>query len=237
MKKIIGVIGGNGVAATNKLCELIENKLTLEGAFRDVHHPEIIIYQATQAPSRSMFVEGRGPSYIEDYVNIGKKLKDTGVSVLCMCCNTAHYAIEEIQKRVDIPFINIIEEVALEAKKMKKQKLGLIASDGCVIGKVYEKWFDKIYPEAQIIYPSIDFQKEVTRGICNMKNKNRFLEDNHPDRPQTIFSNLYNHLIEKGAEIVIMGCTDIRVDFNKENTIDSLEILVNKIINLTQNEK
>lgn len=32
---MIGVIGGNGVAATNKLCQLIEEKLTKGGAYRD----------------------------------------------------------------------------------------------------------------------------------------------------------------------------------------------------------
>jgi aspartate racemase len=236
---IVGIIGGNGVAATNKLCELIENRLTREGAFRDVQHPEMVIYQATKAPSRSMFLEGHGPSFIEVYVTIGKKLKEVGTSVLCMCCNTAHYAIDEIQNQVQIPFINIIEEVVTEAKKSTKKKIGIMASDGCLIGKVYEKHFEKIYPEAQLIYPSVDFQKEVTRGICNVKNKSRFLGKNHPDRPQTIFENVCNHLFENGAEMVILGCTDIRVDFEWSNSyiIDSLEVLVNKILNLTENGK
>ena len=68
---MIGVIGGNGVVATNRLCQLIEEKLTELGAYRDAHHPEMIIWQATQAASRSMYLEGRGPSWIEDYIEIG----------------------------------------------------------------------------------------------------------------------------------------------------------------------
>ena len=75
---MIGVIGGNGVAASNKLCQLVEEGLTRNGAFRDAHHPEMIIWQATQAPSRSMYLEGRGPSWIEDYVEIGKMMKACG---------------------------------------------------------------------------------------------------------------------------------------------------------------
>lgn len=47
---MIGIIGGNGVAATNKLLQLIEEKITKNGAFRDCHHPEMIAWQATQAP-------------------------------------------------------------------------------------------------------------------------------------------------------------------------------------------
>ena len=40
---MIGVIGGNGVAATNKLSQIIEERLTQGGAFRDAHHPEMLI--------------------------------------------------------------------------------------------------------------------------------------------------------------------------------------------------
>ena len=75
---MIGVIGGNGVAATNKLLQLIEEKYTRNGAFRDCHHPEMIIWQATQAPSRSMYLEGRGESFLEDYIRIGKGMKSCG---------------------------------------------------------------------------------------------------------------------------------------------------------------
>jgi aspartate racemase len=111
MMKKIGIIGGAGVAATNKLNELIEIELTKKGAFRDCHHPEIIIYQATQVPSRSMYLEGKGKSFIDDYIDIAKKLKRLGAEKLCMCCNTAHYAIDEIEERSNIPFINLTEEV------------------------------------------------------------------------------------------------------------------------------
>jgi aspartate racemase len=54
------------------------------------------------------------------------------------------------------------------------------------------------------------------------------------ERPQRIFEDVYQHLMDKGSEIVIMGCTDIRVDYksNHTNVVDSLEVLANKIVNL-----
>ncbi|KAA6320477.1 Aspartate racemase [termite gut metagenome] len=226
---MIGVIGGGGVAATNKLCELLEIRLTKNGSYRDAHHPEMLIYQATKVPSRSLYLERRGDSFIDDYIVVGKKLKAIVATILCMCCNTAHYAIIQIEQHVDLPFINIIEEVLFAVKDTRATNIGLIASDGCLKGKVYEKYFESILPTAHIIYPNKYFQQEVTIGICGIKNTFRFLEKDHPNRPQNIFLNVYKHLIDNGAEIVVIGCTDIRVDFHHENTIDSLEILVNKI--------
>jgi aspartate racemase len=233
---MIGIIGGNGVAATNKLCAMIETTLTHGGAVRDAHHPQMLVWQATQAPSRSMYLEGKGASFVDDYVNIAQKMKAAGASSICMCCNTAHYAIEEIQRRSHIPFLNMVEEVVLTIKNCGAQHVGLMASDGCRMGRVYERYFEMRCPHARIVYPSDEMQKEITRGICNIKNKNRFLPDNHADRPKNIFRKAYNHLTENGVDIVILGCTDISVDFHAPSggggrIVDSLNILKEMIIN------
>jgi len=235
-KKIIGVIGGAGVAATNKLNCLIEEFLTVNGAYRDFHHPEIISYQAVNVPSRSMFLEGKGESFVPGYIQVGNKLKSVGADILCMSCNTAHYAIEELQREIGLPIINMVELTILKvANNYPDAKVGLIASDGCLLGNVYEKYFIKHLPDAKIIYPNQVMQKEVTRGICNIKNSNRFLAEDHPDRPKKIFRNICNYLAESGAEIIVLGCTDIAVDFipsdyNRVIIIDSLTVLANSII-------
>lgn len=226
----IGIIGGAGVAATNKLLELIEIELTKNGAYRDCHHPEMLIYQATQVPSRSLYLEGRGESFIPGYIDIAQKLKNGGATKLCMCCNTAHYAIDTISEQADIPFINIIEEIAIKIKELGIKKIGLIASDGCIKGQVYEKYISRICPDTKIIYPDKEMQNFVTKGICNIKNSHRFDDINSKERPNYIFKQVCNYLYEQGAQKIIIGCTDIRVDYFDENTIDSLETLKNKII-------
>ena len=112
----VGFIGGNGVASTNRLLDLIERKGTQNGAYRDAHHPELVVFYATQSPSRSMYLEGRGPSFVPGYVEIAREMKRLGCHEGCICCNTAHYAIAEIEKASGLPFINVLEEVALKAK-------------------------------------------------------------------------------------------------------------------------
>ena len=227
---IIGIIGGAGVAATNKLNELIELEYTNNGAFRDCQHPEIISWQATKAPSRSMYLEGRGPSYIEDYVDIAKKLKACGADKIAMCCNTAHYAIDEIEQKADVKILNLVKAVVQNVADRNVKSIGLVASDGCLKGKVYEKYFEQICPNIKIIYPDCEYQKLVTKGICNVKNIHRFDSETSEDRPLCIFKNVKKHLLDRGAETVIMGCTDIRVDYHEDSNIDSLEVLKDIIL-------
>lgn len=233
---MIGVIGGNGVAATNRLCALVEEKLTKAGAFRDAHHPEMIIWQATQVPSRSMYLEGRGESFIPGYVDVGRKLKACGCTELCMCCNTAHYALDELQEQIGLPFINLLEEVAKETNQNGAKRIGMMCSDGLRKFKLYDKWFENVNPEMHLIYPDDEMQKLVTKGICNAKNTARF-DPNNDEYPEKLFSNVCDHLISKGVDCIVGGCTDINNVFFPQIyknilVIDSLGVLADSIFNL-----
>lgn len=233
---MIGVIGGNGVAATNRLATLIEEQLVKDGAFRDAHHPEMIFWQATQVPSRSMYLEGRGPSFIDDYVSIGERLKECGCDTLCMCCNTAHYAVEELSKKIGLPFINIIDEVAKVVNEKGYKHAIIMCSDGCRMTSLYEKSFEKLASQTSIIYPTIEEQVLVTKGICNAKNLLRFNNESL-ENPHSIFSNLVQTLIDRYKDLdhvcVVGGCTDINNVYDGKEIpdyIDSLQVLANRII-------
>ena len=223
---MIGVIGGNGVAATNRLLSLIEENFTRNGAFRDAHHPEMLVWQATKAPSRSMYLEGRGESFIEDYVAIAKKMKDCGCDLACMCCNTAHYAVDEIARKSGLPFIHLLKEVATAAKKTGKKRFEIFASDGCVKFHLYDKAFAEVYPQAELVYPSAERQALVTKVICNVKSRARF-SDNSDENP----ASLLNNLIKTALAPVILGCTDLRnaLDDKDKICLDSLEVLADAI--------
>lgn len=231
---MIGVIGGNGVAATNRLCQLIEQKMTEAGAFRDVHHPEMIIWQATQAPSRSMYLEGRGESFIPDYVEVGRKLKECGCTELCMCCNTAHYAIEELQEKIGVPFINLLEEVAKAIEKNGCKRIGMMCTDGLRKIQLYDKFFRKVNPNMQLVYPNDEMQKLVTLGICNAKNIKRDNPESE-EYPEKLYTKVCDWFVDQDVDCIIGGCTDISAVFSPNIWkgivyFDSLKVLADYIV-------
>lgn len=233
---MIGVIGGNGVAATNRLCQLVEIKKTENGAFRDAHHPEMIIWQATQVPSRSMFLEGRGESFIPGYVDVGRKLKACGCTELCMCCNTAHYAIKELEERIGLPFINLLAEVAAECNRRGAKRIGMMCSDGLRKIGLYDQYFTAANAEMKLVYPNEEMQRLVTLGICNAKNTKRN-DPNKEEYPEKLFSKVCDSLVEQGVDCIVGGCTDINAVFwPKEwkgtTYVDSLNVLATKIVEL-----
>ena len=225
----IGIIGGNGVAATNRLCDMIERKVTAAGASRDAHHPEMIVWQATSVPSRSMFLEGRGPDWRPDYIRIAKSLKALGCDMGCMCCNTAHYAVDEIVEKSGLRFINLLEEVAKAVKAIGLEKIVLFCSDGARKFDIYGSVFKRVCPNVKLVYPSESDQALVTKVICGVKTKKRF--DLEP-------RSLLQELVAKAEAPVILGCTDLRVAFTPEDSLpdnivlDSLECLADSIVGI-----
>ena len=232
----IGVIGGNGVAATNRLCDMIERKVTAAGAFRDAHHPEMIIWQATSVPSRSMFLEGRGPDWRPDYIRIAKSLKSLGCDIGCMCCNTAHYAVDRIEAGSGLKFINLLKEVAGRAKATGQKRFEMFCSEGARKFDLYGTVFREVAPELEIVYPSEVRQALVTKVICGVKSTNRFLPACSTESPMAILS----ALVETAVAPVILGCTDLRVAYGGEErleskvAVDSLETLADVIVQLSK---
>jgi len=231
---MIGIIGGNGVAATNRLLQLVENMVVKNGGFRDAHHPEMIAWQATQVPSRSMYLEGRGESFIPGYVDIGQKLKECGCTELCMCCNTAHFAIEELQEKIGLPFINLLAEVADECNKLSVHRIGMMCSDGLKKIRLYDKYFMAANTEIQLIYPDDEMQRLVTLGICNAKNSKRDNPDSD-EYPAKLYTKVCDWFVEQGVDCIVGGCTDISAVFSpirwKElRYVDSLIVLAESII-------
>lgn len=224
----IGVIGGNGVAATNRLCEMVERKVTAAGAFRDAHHPEMVVMYATQAPSRSMFLEGRGSDWRPDYIAAAKTLKALGCDYGCMCCNTAHYAINEVAGESGLEFISLVDEVASKAKALGYGRYELFCTDGARKFDIYGKVFKRVCPNVEVVYPSAERQAKVTEVICAVKTAKRFDGDGVPQI-------MLDRIVAESANPVILGCTDLRVAYKVNDdlpsgvAIDSLECLADAI--------
>lgn len=235
--RTIGIIGGAGVAASAELVQRIEQKITAQGAFRDSQHPELLLYNATQVPSRSMYLEGRGESFIPGYVDAAAKLKNAGASFLAMCCNTAHHARREISEEADVSIINLLAESLASAVSVAPdaRRIGVLCSDGTKNVGLYDKEASSLNMGVEIVYPDPSHQEMVTLGICNIKKGyHRTLPLTDPARPAYLYSAAALNLVEKGVDVIILGCTEIPLDFAGVDCpapcVDTIDVLAETCI-------
>lgn len=198
-EKIIGVIGGMGPEATLDLFyKIIKNT----PAKKDQDHIHLIIDNYPQIPDRTSYILGKGENPLPYILKSARMLEGLGVNAICMPCNTSHFFEEEIRKSVKVPFISIIRSVIDELKEnySNLKKVGLIATKGTLIGKVYEN------PLKNEGFIFLNVQDELEERIMEIiySVKSGIVKENKEK-----LSFVLDEFIKMGAEVIIAGCTEI----------------------------
>lgn len=202
MQKSIGIIGGMGSLATHDLFKKI---IDMTDAKSDQEHIHIYVDCNTNIPDRTKAILEGGKDPVPEMVRSGVRLQSMGADVLVMPCNTAHYFYDKITPFFDIPLLNMLMETAKEIKKRKLRKIGLLASDGTIQSGVYHKALAGI--GIDVVTPSSRKQTSVMDIIYNgIKASNRNINISE-------FYGTMDELFEKGAEVLVLGCTELPVAF------------------------
>jgi len=223
--KTVGIMGGMGPAAT---LDLFYKILKATPAKRDQDHIHIIIDNFPQIPDRTAFLLGKGANPLPYILKSVRTLERANVDVLCMPCNTAHYFVEDIRKATPLPFISIIESTLNEIRSRfeDSKNIGLLATDGTIIGKVYHKVFEA--EGYNIITLSEEKQHEVMRIIYSIK-AGKMEENVQP------FEEIIEHMKFLGSELVILGCTELPILLKYFEpsipVIDATSCLAKEIVN------
>ena len=214
---MIGILGGMGTQAgldfCNKLAMLSRGKI-------DQEYPLFILYNKSNIPGRPESIGvhtsafstlPRNSKNINKYNKVLKSLLDgcqllekSGCKFIVIPCNTAHYWYEDLKKKIKIPIINMPKEVFLHTKKVckKNSKIGLLATEGTLKTKIYEKLFKNEY---KLIKPLDNLQiKSVNKTIKHVKMGNIKLAEKSI-RPAI------DYLIKNNCKKIILGCTELPI--------------------------
>jgi len=199
-EKIIGILGGMGPEAT---IDLFYKIIKFTPAEKDQDHLRIIIDNNPKIPDRTVAILGRGEDPLPALQETARNLEKAGADFIIIPCNTAHYFLSSIQESVKIPILNMIEETAKETQKKipSIKKVGLLASIGTYETEIYHQQFKKF--NIEIIYPEEKDKEEVMKVIYVVK---------AGDLSEEVKKNILKiaqKLIDKGAEAIIAGCTEI----------------------------
>ncbi len=210
-KKIIGILGGMGPATTvsffNDIVKISQHKY---GAEQDTDFPNIYIFNTA--------LEGFNETGFEDMtvvqdqlINDVRKLESWGAEFIVMPCNTVHHFIDELRKSINIPIISIIESTIDVVKKMGYQKVGVISSASTRNLGLYEKKLNE--ENINCIIVNDDEQKLLDNVILSvMKGKQSDIENK-------ILHKIINRLKDAGADVVILGCTELPLAINESESV------------------
>ena len=199
-EKVIGILGGMGPEAT---IDLLYKIIKFTPAEKDQDHLRIIIDNNPKIPDRTAAILGKGEDPLPALQKTAQNLEKAGADFIIIPCNTAHYFLPSIQESVKIPILNMIEETAKETQKKNSsiKKVGLLASIGTYKTEIYHQHFNKY--NIEVISPEEKDKEKVMKVIYAVK---------AGDLSEEVKKNIIQiaqKLIDKGAEAIITGCTEI----------------------------
>ena len=211
MKKTIGILGGMGPEATAYFFELIIRKTKVE---RDQDHIPVIIWSNPEIPARTDAIFKEGPSPAPLLVEGVRRLRKAGADFVVMPCVTAHYFFDEVVAQEKFPFLNILDEAFQWTKKNLPglKKAGLISSTGTLKSRLFHDAFRR--GGIEVAGPEDEEQEQVMEAIIGKKGiKAGYTEG----KPKKIIVDTAHRLIDRGAEAIIAGCTEVPLVLREED--------------------
>jgi aspartate racemase len=196
MKKI-GLVGGISWVSTIDYYKLINEGVN--NKLGGLQFAECLIYSVN-------FGDIQEKSWEQAYeilLNACLSLKKSGIDALVLCANTAHMYADELEKETGLPLIHIGTETAKAITKQKITTIGLLGTKFTMEMDFYKDHLKSfgvnvLIPEKQETrdYMQHVLKEELGRGIINPDSKQNYIK-------------IANELIERGAEGLILGCTEI----------------------------
>jgi aspartate racemase len=207
--KTIGLLGGMSWESTVTYYKLI-NEFVNKHLGR-LHSAKCLLNSVDFEEIEACQAKGEWDKSGEILAEAAYNLEKAGADFIIICTNTMHKVVGQIQSKITIPVLHIAEATAEELAKNNIKKVALLGTKYTMQQDFYqeritEKGIDVIIPDGEdieIINSTI--YHELCRGIKAEKSKKEFLR-------------IMGLLEDRGAEGIILGCTEIGLLVNQEDT-------------------
>lgn len=209
MLKTIGLIGGMSWESSLEYYRIINEttKLKLGG----LHSAKCLMYSVDFEEIKELQHQDKWEELTDIMVTSAERLKSGGADFIVICTNTMHKMASDIENRVGIEVLHIAEATGEEIIQKRIKKVGLLGTKFTMEQDFYKKVLkekfniDVVIPEEnerEIIHNVI--YNELCNGVINETSKEKFIK-------------IINNLALKGAEGVVLGCTEIPLLIKQED--------------------
>lgn len=223
-KKILGVLGGMGPAASARFCEAVTEFTFAE---REQEHMELLLLSTPQIPDRTEYILGRSQhSPLPAMQKAALRLAAAGAEIIAVPCNTAEYFYAELSAVCPVPILRTAAESARFAAMRGVRKLGIMATEGAIKAGIYQK----ALAEHGVAYalPCERTQRQISELIYAQIKKGMPCKSG-------VLEGAARELRAKGCDAAVLGCTELSLamaDDKNEFFIDSLSVLAARAVSL-----
>ncbi len=198
--KTVGLIGGMSWESTIPYYRIINEYV--KDKLGGLHSARIILYSVEFDEIEKCQSSGDWDRSAEILGDAAKKLELAGADFIVICTNTMHKVAPQIREKISVPIIHIADATADELEKAGISKVALLGTRYTMTQDFYKKklidrGFEVLIPdESDVEIVNNIIFNELCVGIVK-------------EESRKIYSSVIDKLRDKGAEAVILGCTEI----------------------------
>ena len=200
MHKRIGILGGVSPESTVAYYQYLTRTYTER--YGDYGYPEILIFSVSFQRYADWSKQDRWDLIAEGLSEAGQKLAAAGADFVIISANTMHLVLDEVRARVPVPVLSLLYALVEAIQARGFRTVGLLGTKFTM-----EKPF---YREAlaqhgiEVLMPDAEDRAYVNRVIYD-----ELVAGQIRDESREGYLRIIHGLHERGAEAVILGCTEI----------------------------
>ena len=198
--KTIGLIGGMSWESSVVYYELINRKVKeILGGF---HSCKNIMLTVDFAEVEKLQHENNWEALDSMMATAAMQLEKAGAEMVILCTNTMHLCSDAITNAISIPFLHIAEATAQEIVKQDITKVALLGTKFTMEKEFYKKIL--IENNIDVFIPTAAERTKIHSIIYGELVHGKIKADS-----REIYKTIIKNLEDRGAEGVILGCTEI----------------------------
>ncbi len=198
---MLGVLGGMGPMAT---VDFLRKLVEATPAEQDADHLPVFAGFFPQIPDRTAAIQDGGESPLPAMLLGAQTLKNAGVELAVMPCNTAHHWYEELAQHSELNFLHIADAVCevLQDRDQDVQTVGILATPGTIQSGFYQTRLKNLGYDCRV--PEGDAAQHIYTGIQAVKAGNL-------EAARNLFMPEVEKLQQENVQVLILGCTELPV--------------------------
>lgn len=228
--KTIGLLGGMSWESTQTYYRLINEgvKARLGG----LHSAKLVLFSVDFAEIEALQHEGDWPATADILSGAAVALQKAGADFLVIGTNTMHKVAPEIEQASQIPLLHIADATAQLLNQDGITRVGLLGTRFTMEQAFYRDRLENAGIE--VITPDEDQRAEVHRVIYEELCRGEIIPES-----RTSYLDIVASLSGRGAQAVILGCTEIGLLIRQADTevplYDTTEIHAAQAVELALN--
>lgn len=200
-QKGIGLIGGMSWESSAEYYRIINQTVRIR--LGGLHSARCLMWSFDFGEIEALQQAGRWNDAANEMIGAARRLERGGADFLVICTNTMHRMAEQVQAAIGLPLLHIADPTAQRIKAAGLRKVGLLGT-AFTMEQDFYKGRLAVRHGLEVLVPRDDDRALVHRVIYE-----ELVQGRVESSSRQAYRDVIGRLVERGAEAVILGCTEI----------------------------